>query len=322
MHDALSYHTRLIVAAFIFSFAFALTATAQTDGELEHCDQPLGTLAVVEPQEGVIRALSRYDLNSPTSLIRMMVQQSNCFLVVERGVAMQNMMQERELAASGQLRQGENVGAGQMEAADFILTPHVIFSEGNSGGVSGAARNLLGRRNRTVGRLAGGLKFKEAQTSILVSDARSGIQIAAAEGHARKTDFSLRLLRWGGGTSSDLGGYTNTNEGKVIAASFLDNFNNVVVSIRSNPNLQRPVEGAGQAPGDARAGATFMEGDVLYPKIDNVQILSQPSAGSGMIGRVNKMDELVFLGEEKDGFIYVVSSNAEGWVKTALVGGN
>ena len=60
-------------------------------------------------------ALSRYNLRSPVGLIRMMIQQSNCFIVVERGVGMQNMMQERALAASGgELRQDSNMGGGQM----------------------------------------------------------------------------------------------------------------------------------------------------------------------------------------------------------------
>jgi hypothetical protein len=31
-------------------------------------------------------------------------------------------------------------------------------------------------------RVVGGLKFKEAQTSMLVADARSGVQVASAEG--------------------------------------------------------------------------------------------------------------------------------------------
>jgi len=31
-------------------------------------------------------------------LLRLMIQQSNCFQIVERGVAMQNLMQERALA--------------------------------------------------------------------------------------------------------------------------------------------------------------------------------------------------------------------------------
>ena len=64
------------------------------DNGLEHCDKPMGALAVVEPQQQTIVALSRYNLQSPVSLIRLMVQQSNCFLVVERGVGMQNMIRE------------------------------------------------------------------------------------------------------------------------------------------------------------------------------------------------------------------------------------
>ena len=72
--------------------------------QLEKCDAPKGTLAVVEAQSQVIASLGRYGLQSPTGLIRMIVQQSNCFQVVERGVAMQNMMQERALAAGGQMQ--------------------------------------------------------------------------------------------------------------------------------------------------------------------------------------------------------------------------
>ena len=42
---------------------------------------------------------------------------------------------------------------------------------------------------------------------------------------------------FGGGGGAALGGYSNTNEGKVIAASFLDNWNNIVRAVRNNPSL-------------------------------------------------------------------------------------
>ena len=102
--------------------------------QLERCDAPKGTLAVVEPQGQVGQNLQRYGLGSPTAVIRMMVQQSNCFQVVERGVGMGNMMQERALGAGGQLQRDQNIGKGQMAAADFIVTPSVVFSENNAGG--------------------------------------------------------------------------------------------------------------------------------------------------------------------------------------------
>src|SRR3990172_2928458 len=110
--------------------------------DLERCDKPMGAMAVVEPQDYVMAALSRYNLQSPVSLIRMMIQQSNCFIVVERGHGMQNLMQERALAGGGELRGGSNMGGGQMVAADFVLTPSVVFSENNAGGVGAGLGGL------------------------------------------------------------------------------------------------------------------------------------------------------------------------------------
>ena len=139
---------------------------------------------------------------------------------LERGAAMQNMAQERALASSGQLQGGQNVGQGQMVAADFILTPNVVFSDPNAGGVGGGIGGLLGSmggRAAAVGALAGGVKFKEAQTAMTIADTRSGIQVAAAQGSASQTDINLGAAvfgRYGGG---GLGGYTSTAEGKIIA---------------------------------------------------------------------------------------------------------
>src|SRR4051794_9951062 len=72
--------------------------TTNASAQLERCAAPKGTIAVVEPQGYVLTGLSRYGLQSPTSLVRMIIQQSNCFQVVERGAAMGNLMQERALA--------------------------------------------------------------------------------------------------------------------------------------------------------------------------------------------------------------------------------
>jgi curli biogenesis system outer membrane secretion channel CsgG len=296
---------------------FPAVLSAQDKDKLEHCDQPYGALAVVEPQSEMIAALTRYKLSSPTALIRMLVQQSNCFVVVERGAAMRNLMQERELANSGTLQQGSNVGGGQLKAADFVLTPSVLFSEGNAGGMGAAVGGLT--RGLGVGALGGGLKFKEAQTSMLISDTRSGVQVASAEGKAKKRDFSLGALGFGGGVFGAVGGYTNTNEGKVVAASFLDNYNNVIASLR-NSGLKPAAPGAGGGSGDnVKAGASFNEGDVLKPKINNVKLLAEPNDAAKAVGTVSTSDGLVFLGDEKDGYVHVQGSNGEGWVKKSLV---
>ena len=294
------------------------------NAQLEKCDAPKGTLAVVEAQSQVIASLGRYGLQSPTGLIRMMVQQYNCFQIVERGVAMQNMMQERALAAGGQMQSDQNVGKGQMVAADFIVTPSVVFSEGNAGGVGGALGGLLGRfggAGAVVGAVAGGLKFKEAQTSMLLSDTRSGLQVAAAEGSAKQTDFALGGTLFGAGGGAALGGYTNTNEGKVITASFLDNWNNIVRAIRNNASLIQAKAGPAaqaNAAGSVQAGAAN-SGDVMMAKIAGVKVLKAPADSAGTLMALSKTDEVLYLGEERNGFMKVTSPQGDGWVKKVLL---
>src|SRR4051812_916340 len=292
------------------------------DNGLEHCPKPMGALAVVEPQQEILYGLRRYNLQSPVGLIRMMIQQSNCFIVVERGVGMQNMMQERQLAEAGQARQGSNIGGGQMVAADFVMTPSVVFAENNAGGGGAAVAGLLGRRAATVGAVAGGIKFKEAQTSMLVADSRSGVQVAAAEGSTKKADLRLGAGLFGGGMAAAGGGYGNTNEGKIIAAAFMDNYNNVVKVVRNDPSLQRNVGSLKQeaaAGGTRKAGAVFNEGDVLSPKIANVKLMSDASDTSKPVANLGRGEELVVIGGEKDGFINVQTATATGWVKLVLV---
>jgi len=302
-----------------------------TASDLERCDKPYGAMAVVEPQDHVMRGLARYQLGSPVSLIRLMIQQSNCFLVVERGVGMRNMMQERALQDSGQLRAGSNVGAGQMVTADYVLTPAVVFSDQNAGGVGGGLGGiggLFGRGGRAVGAIAGGvaggLKFKEAQTTMLVADARSGLQVAAAEGSASKADYSVggfvAGLGRGGGGAAGVGAYSSTAEGKIIAASLLDNYNGVVRAVRNNPSLQRDVGTlAEEAANRTKAGDVYKEGEVLRPKIANVKLFPKPAEGAEAVATLARGEELIFLGKEQDGFVNVETSRGGGWVKKVLV---
>lgn len=287
--------------------------------KVEKCDAPKGTLAVVEPQDAVLQALLKIGLQSPSGMIRLIVQQSNCFQIVERGAAFQNLMQERALATGGQLQSGQNVGQGQMVAADFVVTPSVVFSNPNAGGVGGGLAGFGGKLG-LLGALAGGLKFKEAQTSMTMADTRSGLQIAAAEGSAQKTDFNVGAVLFGGGGGAALGGYTSTAEGKIVSASFLDNWNKIVVAIRENPSLVQARAGAANqanASASVKAGAG-QAGDIYVPKIAGVKAYRTAAEGA-VVATLAKSDEVIFGGEERDGFLKVETSSGTAWVKTIMM---
>lgn len=285
--------------------------------QLEKCGKILGTLAVNEPQDAVSAALRGYGLTSPTGLIRLIIQQSGCFTVVERGRAMQNIMQERALAESGQLQSGSNIGRGQLVVADFVLTPDVVFSNNNAGGVGAAIGGLFGPLGAAIG---GSLRFKQAQTSMLVSDARSGIQVAAASGSSQKTDFAIGGILGAGGVGLGLGAYENTAEGKVVSASFLDNWNQIVRAIRDNPSLIQAQSAASQANAAASLQANAAgAGDVMVPRIQGVRVLKTPSDNGALLVQLNRNDEVIFDGKEENGYLKVTTSNGDGWVKKTLM---
>ena len=204
------------------------------NSQLERCASSLGTIAVVEdtnsPWYGILTGQMR--LGSTTPVLKLLIQQSNCFVVVERGRAMNNMMQERALADSGELRKGSKFQKGQMVSADYSMSPSITFSNQNAGGMAGG----LGGINRSLGVLgavAGSMNVKEASTLLTLIDNRSGVQLAAAEGSAKNMDFGAMGALFGSSAGGGLGGYSNTAEGKVIVAAFTDSYNNIVRAVKN-----------------------------------------------------------------------------------------
>ena len=121
----------------------------QANSRLERCARSLGTIAVVEdtnaPWYGLLTGQTR--LGSTTPVLKLSIQQSNCFVVVERGRAMNNMMQECALADSGELRKGSKFQKGLIVAADFSMSPLITFCKQNAGGMAGG----LGGISRSLG---------------------------------------------------------------------------------------------------------------------------------------------------------------------------
>jgi curli biogenesis system outer membrane secretion channel CsgG len=236
--------------------------SANANKTLEHCAHPLGTLAVEEhtgdPWYGILT--NQYHLPATTPLIRLMIQQSNCFVVVDRGSAMDSMMQERDLAASGEMRSTSHLGKGQMVAADYVVTPNIQFSQDTGGGGAAALGGLAGGHGAALGALVGSMKSSEASTTLMLTDTRSGVQVAISQGSAKNVDFGFGAVLGGGGAAGAAGAYSKTPEGKVIAAAFLDSYNQMVKAVREYAP-QRVAGGLGAGGTLAVDGASTSSGD-------------------------------------------------------------
>lgn len=231
--------------AFISSAAFADPSSGHKDQargeqEIPVCSHRIGTLAIVPPDKEWWRELN---LGSPEAIIKIFVQQSGCFTLVNRDRAMQSRSMERALADSGELQRGSRMGKGQVKAADYFLQPDIVSTNKNSGGggAGAAVGGFLGHFGGwggAVGALAGSINVKKGEANVTLDlvNARTTEEEALTEGYARKTDISWGAgggyaSWWGGFAAAGASGYQNTEIGQIIVLAYLDAYKKLVTQL-------------------------------------------------------------------------------------------
>lgn len=253
--------------------------TEEKKAEIPTCSHRIGTLAIREPENRWWEGLG---LESPEALLKIFVQRSGCFTLVDRGKGFEMAQQERALAAGGALRGGSNIGGGQVRAADYILVPDITSKNGNAGGtnIGGFLGGFIGGG---VGALVSNINIssKTADVILSVTNVRTSEQQAMAEGHGSKTDVGFGVGGggggWGGFGGLGVNNYQNTAIGQVVTLAYIDAYTNLVGQMGGLSDA--PAQDAAQQtvtlsrPGVLRASAsekgkvvrTLDAGMTLYP---------------------------------------------------------
>ena len=194
----------------------------------------------------------------------------------------------------------------------------MIFKDSDAGGAGAAVGSLFGGIDSLVGAVAGGMKFQEAQTTLTMADTRSTIQVASANGTYKKAGWAF------GGVLGTIGGgaYTSTDEGKIVAAALLDNYHNIVRDVRNKPSLLESTSAvAEQNLAASLQAVNHRPGAVLKAKLDNVKVLEGPERDADVVAKLKKGEEVVFMGDAEDGYLFIQGSEAEGWVQEFMLDG-
>ncbi len=199
-------------------------AESQTP-QVPRCTRNLGTISITN---GDTAGWTQYRLQPPAGLLRVVIQQSGCFTVVERGAGLDAAMRERELAGQGNLQRGANVGGGQMRAADYVMLADVVAQDNNSsgGGLGAALGGVVGGR---LGGVLGGMSVRSqsAQTTLTLANVRT-TESFATEGNASNRNFAWGGIGFLGGGGAGLGGYTDTEIGRVVTIAFIDAYTQLI----------------------------------------------------------------------------------------------
>ncbi len=200
--------------------------------QLQTCDAPIAVVSLVENQRGYT-GIGRSGLpESPLPLVRVIMQQSGCFRIVDRNAGLDATVREQDLKAQGVLKNDDSVKKGQGISAQYSVVPSLTFSEQDAGRQISGILAQIPVLNKFVG-AAEQVKIKEAQVVLLLTDNETTEQLSSATGAARTTDLGIGGLVIGKTGGAGGMGWSNTNEGKVIAAAFLDAHNNLVNQART-----------------------------------------------------------------------------------------
>jgi curli biogenesis system outer membrane secretion channel CsgG len=290
-------------AAATVSFATVDIASAQPRAsqsqtpQVPRCTRNLGTVSIQDGDTHM--GWTSMNLQPPAGLLRVVVQQSGCFTVVERGRGLDAAMRERELAGGGQLQRGSNVGGGQIRAADYVLLADVVAQDNNSsgGGVGAALGGVVGGR---LGGVIGGLGVRNqtAQTTLTLANVRT-TESFATEGNAQNRNIMWGGIGFLGGGGAGLGGYTDTEIGRVVTVAFIDAYTQMINQLGV---LDTSASAAASAPQQS------------YRTIEATQLRSR--AGGGSVLRNLPAGAIVYPTGERDGVWWAVEdeNQNEGWV--------
>jgi curli biogenesis system outer membrane secretion channel CsgG len=129
----------------------------QAANDVPHCARKLGTISIVDGDDPY--GWTQYNLAPPQKLLKVIVQRSGCFNLVDRGTGL-SAQRERDIGANLGHQRGSNVGQNQIRAADYVLVAEVQGANRNSQG-SGAAGAVGGLFGGAVGGLLGGIKSRK-----------------------------------------------------------------------------------------------------------------------------------------------------------------
>lgn len=212
---------------------------------LDHCDQTLGTLAIDDGRTATWYGdfAKATKVTGVEPLIRLAVQQSNCFAITSIG----NIHTDGRLNRitklqrnSGEYRAGSKQQKGQRVAADYYLEPQIIINNSPVGKVTGTVVGGLGvimgmpsRGGEFVsGLVSGGINMKTSVVTLSLFDIRSSLQIAISEGSAQSNNFDAVIRTFTDDANIRLGGFKSTPEGMATVAAFLDSYNEMVRALK------------------------------------------------------------------------------------------
>ncbi len=291
---------------------------SMADAQAEHYNGPKARIAVARFEN---KTADSYNWYSPSigdgmaDMLTTALVTSGRYIVLERQ-ALDDVLGEQDLGASGRVREDTAAAIGEIEGAELLVVAAVTEFEGNAGGTKAGGGGFGGG---IFGAIAGGSRSAHMAIDLRVVDARTSRILAATsvEGEAKDFNIGGALAGYTGsvGLGGSLSSWKNTPREKALR-QVIGGAVDYVVSV-TPPEMLRydamgnPVSSSGGARG---SGATGSSGERVVITANSLNVRQGPGTENSVVYSLSSGNVVDVIARAGDWLNIRDDQGREGWI--------
>jgi curli biogenesis system outer membrane secretion channel CsgG len=270
---------------------------------------------------------------------------TNRYIVLERQ-ALDDVLSEQDLGASGRVRHETAPSIGEIEGADLLILGTITEFEPGASGVGGESESpipLPERVTKRLGDVFGGIKasggFTKSHVALIVKvvDAKTGRRLASEQVEGKATDIEGMAGLGGGVLSGVFSGYSKTPMEKAIRIAINEAVKLIVAKTpkkyyrvpppsetQTTPTTMVPQQTltTPSTPPQPSAPPSQDESCIVYVKWPKVSLREGPGTNYKSLLQVQKGTALEILEESNQWYRVRLEDGQEGWIGKATTSEN
>ena len=289
---------------------------SMADAQAERYNGPKARIAVARFEN---KTADSYNWYSPSigdgmaDMLTTALVNSGRYIVLERQ-ALDDVLGEQDLGASGRVREDTAAAIGEIEGAELLVVAAVTEFEGNAGGTQAGGRGFGGG---IFGAIAGGSRSAHMAIDLRVVDATSSRILAATsvEGEAKDFNIGGALAGYTGsvGLGGSLSSWKNTPREKALR-QVIGGAVDYVVSVTPPEMLRYDAMGNRVSGGASGAGSTGSSGERVVITANSLNVRQGPGTENSVVYSLSSGNVVDVIARAGDWLNIRDDQGREGWI--------
>jgi curli biogenesis system outer membrane secretion channel CsgG len=289
---------------------------SMADAQAEQYNGPKARIAVARFENKTADSYRWYSPSIGDGMADMLTTalvNSGRYIVLERQ-ALDDVLGEQDLGASGRVREDTAAAIGEIEGAELLVVAAVTEFEGNAGGTRAGGGGIGGG---IFGALAGGSRSAHMAIDLRVVDATSSRILAATSVEGEAKDFNIGGALAGYTGSVGLGGalstWENTPREKALR-QVIGGAVDYVISVTPQEMMRYDAMGNRARGGTGSPGATGSTGERVVITANSLNVRQGPGTENSVVYSLSSGNVVDVIARAGDWLNIRDDQGREGWI--------